>query len=192
MSCKRFVTAVSAGGGFDDLSSDDRRMLLEHLRQCRTCRRQSLAVDGSLVFESLPPIDVSPAEIERIRDSVRILRRANEVERSTAFGRWAGRAAAVAALFIVVLMLDPKRPDQLSEETPFAGALGVGAGQLELGGTAVDSNTSELRHSGVEAEDELSPEPESVERSQQEDGPVVIDPEDDDLKATDSDLEPIE
>jgi hypothetical protein len=99
------------------------------------------------MFDSLPRIEVADSEIEQIRLSVRTLRRAKELESSLSIGRWARRAAAVAALLLVALLLNPKRPDQMAEELPFAGALGVGAGQLDLGpvgSVPTDSNQDSI------------------------------------------------
>ena len=132
MSCTDWLEAAAGVSSIDEMAPEDRRAILDHIRHCRSCRREALQADSSLLFVSLAQIDMPQAEIERIRDAVRTLRRAKDLERSTSMGRWAGRVAAIAALLFVALLLDPRRPDELSEESPFAGALGVGAGQLEL------------------------------------------------------------
>ena len=132
MSCDYFSTAVPADVSIDDLPAVERRRALEHVRECKSCRRAALATDRSLLFAALPRVEVTDSEVEQIRSSVRVLRRAREVERSISIGRWGRRAAAVAALFVIALLLDPRRPEQLSVDSPFAGALGVGAGQLDL------------------------------------------------------------
>jgi len=132
VSCTDWTEATEGVSSIDEMVTEDRLAILDHIRHCRSCRRKALQADGSLLFESLPQVELPQVEIERIRDAVRTLRRAKELERSTSTGRWAGRAAAIAALLFVALLLDPRRPDELSEESPFAGALGVGAGQLEL------------------------------------------------------------
>ena len=134
MNCEVWRQAVPVGRFVDYLPGDARRLVLEHIRDCAECRQLAIAEDSSLVFESLPHIEVTQDEIDRIRTSVRTLRRVKDLERSTSWGRLTGGVAAIAALFLVALLLDPRRPDELAEETPFAGALGVGAGQLELGG----------------------------------------------------------
>lgn len=132
MSCNVWLTAVPAGGHVDDLPVAERRRALDHIRVCSRCREIAVGYDNSLVFESLPQIEISETEIDQIRASVRTLRRTRELTMPTSLGRWAGRVAAVAALFLVALLLDPRRPEELVEESPFAGALGVGAGQLDL------------------------------------------------------------
>lgn len=134
MSCSRFESVVGPGGRvFDDLSPDERSRFVDHLRGCSRCREAALAADSSMLFESLPRVELLADELNSIRSSVRTLRRAREVERSVSMVRWTRRAAAVAALFVVALLLDPGRPEQVSDDVPFAGALGVGAGQLDLG-----------------------------------------------------------
>lgn len=132
MTCNVWLTAVPAGGHIDDLPVAERRRALDHIRVCGRCREIAVATDSSLVFESLPQIEISDTEIDQIRASVRTLRRTRDLAMSTSLGRWARRVAAVAALFLVALLLDPRRPEELVEESPFAGALGVGAGQLDL------------------------------------------------------------
>ncbi|MEJ2085421.1 MAG: hypothetical protein P8Y44_07050 [Acidobacteriota bacterium] len=132
MTCTDWLDTTAGVSSIDELAPESRRAILDHIQYCRPCRREALQADSSLLFHSLPRLETQQVEIERIRDSVRTLRRAKEVERSTSPGRWVARAAAVAALLFVALLLDPRRPDELSEESPFAGALGVGAGQLEL------------------------------------------------------------
>ena len=126
MSCSRFESVVGPGRVFDDLSPDERSRLVDHLRDCSRCREAAFTADSSMLFESLPRIELSADELNSIRASVRTLRRAREVERSVSVVRWTRRAAAVAALFVVALLLDPGRPDQVSDDVPFAGALGVG------------------------------------------------------------------
>jgi hypothetical protein len=132
MSCNVWLTAVPAGGHIDDLPVADRRRALDHIRVCSHCREVAVATDSSLVFDSLPRIEISATEIDQIRASVRTLRRTRELGKSISLGRWVGRVAAVAALFLVALLLEPRRPEELVAESPFAGALGVGAGQLDL------------------------------------------------------------
>lgn len=155
MSCTIWRSAVPVGTTVDDLPLEDRGPILEHIRHCRSCRESALSSDSSLIFESLPRIEVCESEIEHMRVSVRTLRRARELEGPPSVGRWARRIGAVAALLLVALLLDPKRPEQLAEESPFAGALGVGAGQLDLGqinSAPVDSDKESI----ASEDDEMS------------------------------------
>ncbi len=152
MSCSVWTSAVPVGTMFDDLPFEDRGPILEHIRHCRPCRESALSSDSSLMFDSLPPIEVAESGIEQIRLSVRTLRRARELESALSIGRWARRVAAVAALLLVALLLDPKRPDQVAEESPFAGALGVGAGQLDLG--PIDSAPADSNQESIASEDD--------------------------------------
>lgn len=134
MSCASWSRLAVGVATIDDLPAAERAKILDHLRHCRTCRARALEIDRSLVFDSLSPKRVSAAEVEEIRAAVHTLRRAGELTRTRSMGTWAGRAAAIAALLCVALLLDPGQPEELATEVPFAGALGVGAGQLDLTG----------------------------------------------------------
>lgn len=132
MSCTSWSRLAVRVEAIDELAADERLEILRHIGDCRYCRRRAFEIDRSLVFDALPPVPVSAQEVEGIRTAVHTLRRASDVGRQQATHGWVGRAAAIAALLCVALLLDPRQPDEVDGEVPFAGALGVGAGQLDL------------------------------------------------------------
>ena len=67
----------------------------------------------------------------------------------------------------MALLLDPKRPDQVAEESPFAGALGVGAGQLDLG--QIRSATTDSDKEAIASEDHEMSDQDKDARSDAED-----------------------
>lgn len=156
MSCaswSRFAVGVAT---IDELPAEERAKILDHLRHCRTCRVRALEIDRSLVFDSLSPMPVSVAEVEEIRAAVHTLRRASQLTRPHWMRSWAGRAAAIAALLCVALLLDPGQPEAPGTEVPFAGALGVGAGQLDLTGAQSSAAGPILEPTDRDAEDRAS------------------------------------
>ena len=130
--------------GLDDLSESRREEYLRHLESCPRCRRAAVVSDPTIVFSLLPAEPAEPAEIEDIRRTVRVLRRSRRVAASPA-RRWL-IAGAVAAMIVGAIFIVPDRPrPPIAEEIPFAGAVGVGSGVVQIPRSAVESQAVRLR-----------------------------------------------
>lgn len=80
------------------------RRSLGHLDSCGGCRRRALAADPTLLFRSLPRVEVAPSEVAAMREGVASMRRARRVapQPTGRIGRVAARVGAsraVAAAF---------------------------------------------------------------------------------------------
>jgi len=75
---------------------------LEHFDGCEECRDRALAVEPTLLFRKLPPVEVDRSEIDAMKLAVRNLRRAEAIEKPQRRRRevhWL-RAAALATLLV--------------------------------------------------------------------------------------------
>jgi hypothetical protein len=71
---------------------------LDHLDGCAACRRPALATDPTLLFRSLPRVEVNAAEVASMRQAVASMRRAQRVTPEPPRRRFARTAARLAAL----------------------------------------------------------------------------------------------
>ena len=146
MSCEYWQSLVLTEN-VDEMAWPRRRDVLSHLRVCSACRDIATAADPTLIFYLLLPVEVQESEVEDIRHTVQSLRRVKAL-RPSPFRR-ARRGLAVggfAALTILALGLIPQRPvPQPPLEIPFAGAVGVGTGLMDLSSAAVAAGEFDLR-----------------------------------------------
>jgi hypothetical protein len=130
--------------GLDEMSEARREEYLLHLESCPPCRRAAVLIDPTVAFSLLPTESVREAEVEEIRRTVRALRRSRTLGAPRPSG-WL-TASALAAMIAVVILLVPERSISLSpEEIPFAGAVGVGSGLVEIPRTAAASPAVRLQ-----------------------------------------------
>ncbi len=140
---------------FDETASEpaDTALMLAHLQDCERCRALALAVDPSLLFQSLRDATPRAGEVEDMRAAVAGLRRAAAlrskleppaavpVERDRRF--WLGRAAAAALLAAVLGTLAPAVRRTPSAEILAAQAPALtSADGLATGPTAVLASVS--------------------------------------------------
>lgn len=133
MSCMQWRSTLATDGvaGIEPL---ERRRLLQHLAGCASCRQWASIEDPTILLAQFPAVEVSGDEVEEVRRTVRALRRVRDLERTGSHlvqRSFAG--AAMAILLLVALFLSPERPPaRVSEGIPFAGAVGVGTGLIDL------------------------------------------------------------
>lgn len=90
---------ASTTGAPDDASRDAAwRQALAHLATCRGCRPAALAAEPTLLFQSLPRIDVTTDDLLAMRQAVAAMRRAERVSPEPRSGRLARVAAGVSGL----------------------------------------------------------------------------------------------
>lgn len=133
MSCDRWRELLPFES-VDDMGQARRRDFLSHLRACSSCRRMATETDPTLAFSLLQPERVEEGEVEEIRHTVQAMRRVRALEASWSQRARQGLAAgAFAALVLIGVLLVPQRPEPQSPAgVPFAGAVGVGAGLVEV------------------------------------------------------------
>lgn len=116
------------------MKREERRRYLSHLRDCRECRQEAARKDPTIVFSLLPTEEVTDEEIREVRQTVQAMRRMRTLE-SVARSKHPSRlvVGAIAAMLLIAVLLIPQRrlPGE-SEEVPFAGAVGVGSGLVEM------------------------------------------------------------
>lgn len=143
MSCARWRDLLRAES-VDELAGSRREEYLIHLQGCPSCRRAAAEADPTVVFSLLPEEKIEEGEIEEIRRTVQAMRRVRAMEAS-----WSRRGLAVGALAAMVLMaivLIPMRSErQTPEEVPFAGAVGVGSGLVNVPRAAIDGAVVKLQ-----------------------------------------------
>lgn len=146
MSCAQWRDLLSVEK-IDRLSADRRERFLIHLQECTSCRRAAATADPTVVFSLLPEEPVEKQEIEEIRRTVQTMRRVRALEAS-----WSRRArqglavGAFAAAALLVVFLLPDRPDTSSpNEVPFAGAVGLGSGLVNVPQQPNDTASVELQ-----------------------------------------------
>jgi hypothetical protein len=71
--CARARRVLEQG---DAAAAPERDAALDHLDRCDACSALGPRLDPLLLFRRLPEVQVSPAELERMRESVAVLRRA--------------------------------------------------------------------------------------------------------------------
>lgn len=130
----------------DELAPDQRQQLVAHLRVCRACRQALVAGDPTVVFSLLPTAEVSDEDVDRVRSGVHALRRARALLSVRGRTRVALAAASLAAVLLasVLWLATARRPGQ-SAEVPFADAIGVGSGWVELAASPGQASTVDLR-----------------------------------------------
>jgi hypothetical protein len=94
--CPDWVALAAARDAGDERGETGWRHALVHLDSCGGCRRRALAADPTLVFRSLPRVEVPPSEAAAMREAVASMRRAQRVapEPTGGIGRVFGRVAA--------------------------------------------------------------------------------------------------
>ena len=133
MSCRQWrdrVPLVSV----DEMGRETRRQYLAHLRDCRECRRDAAREDPTIVFSLLPAAEVSDDEIAAVRQTVETLRRARALEglAGSKVPRRLILGAMAATLLIAVTLIPQPRSPERSASVPFAGAVGVGSGLVQI------------------------------------------------------------
>lgn len=87
---------------------------LAHLESCPACRRLALAIDPSLLFQSLrdaEPALAASADVEAMRQAVASLRRTSERRQPRrAVGKWLLRAAGIVGLAVLLSQVQGLRP----------------------------------------------------------------------------------
>lgn len=128
----------------DELAEAQREEFLLHLQGCSSCRRAATEADPTVIFSLLPAERIDEREVEEIRRTVQAMRRVRALEAS-----WSRRglaAGAFAAMVLLAIVLIPERPLQQShEEVPFAGAVGVGSGLVNVPRLPSDGSVVELQ-----------------------------------------------
>ena len=129
------------------MGQEERQRFLAHLHDCRECRHDATRRDPTIVFSLLPAEEMSDEEIDEVRQAVQVMRRMTTLESLTR-GRAPRElvAGALAAMLLVAVMVIPQRqlPDE-SEEVPFAGAVGVGSGLVQMPGAPASTATGILQ-----------------------------------------------
>lgn len=118
----------------DEMEQETRRDYLSHLSDCLECRRLAARKDPTIVFSLLPAAEVREEEIDQVRQNVRALRRTRKVE-ATATSKVPRRlvhGAIAATLLIAVTLIPQRRLSENSTSVPFAGAVGVGSGLVQI------------------------------------------------------------
>lgn len=146
MNCRSWRDDVELGF-VDRMDRQQRQQFLTHLESCRPCRDAAAKVDPTLVFSLLPAAEVEDAEVDEVRRTIQALRRVRALEAT-----WNRRvrqglaASAFAALLLAAVVLVPHRPQpESSVEVPFAGAVGVGSGLVDLPPTPIGESSVRIR-----------------------------------------------
>lgn len=112
MSCPDWNRLVRDGDPTEPLPTDVRR----HVADCAQCQENALLLDPTLVFQRMPTVEVSAADIEAMKSGVAALRHAHEVENRVVpldARRPARRSSgwlqlgALAAMLLVAVLLAP-------------------------------------------------------------------------------------
>lgn len=88
------VASREAGG---DRAEAEWRQALSHLDACDGCRRPALSADPTLLFRSLPRVEVAALEAAAMRQAVASMRRARRVAPAPPAGRLARALTAISA-----------------------------------------------------------------------------------------------
>ena len=133
MNCQT-VRAGLRPGFLDVEGAVERRALVAHLRGCRSCRELAVTVEPTVIFCLGPEEATGDSEVEEIRNTVQAMRRIRALESSWAGTSGRGLALGLLAALLVVAVLVLPAPGRNGEEetVPFADALGVGAGLIDL------------------------------------------------------------
>ena len=118
----------------DAMDPQTRQEYLTHLDSCRECLDAATREDPTTIFALLPKAEVSDAEVDEIRRTVRTMRRVKAVEgAASARAPWRWIAGVAAAMLLLGIVLVPQfRQSAETEALPFAGAVGVGSGLIEM------------------------------------------------------------
>ena len=92
------AAAREAGLGRDEAAEAAWSEAVAHLDGCPGCRRPALAADPTLLFRTLPRVEVPASEAAAMRQAVASMRRARRVAPEPPRGRFARTAAAVSSL----------------------------------------------------------------------------------------------
>lgn len=120
----------------DLIETGERRHLLAHLRDCDDCRRLAARRDPTIAFSLLPAEEISDEDVGRVARSVHAMRRMREleaIERRRPVRRAVGGLLAAMVLVAVILVPRLAREDE-PDRIPFAGAVGVGSGLVQMPG----------------------------------------------------------
>lgn len=112
MSCPDWNRLVRDRDPAEPLPADLRR----HVADCGDCQEHALLLDPTLVFQRMPTIDVSTADIEAMKSGVAAMRHARDVEERVVpiaarrpVRRTSGwlQLGALAAMLLVAVLLAP-------------------------------------------------------------------------------------
>lgn len=133
MSCHQWRDQIGLVS-VDEMEPKTRRDYLSHLSDCLECRRLATRNDPTIVFSLLPAAEVREEEVDQVRQNVRALRRTRAVERTAAskVPRRLVLGAIAATLLIAVTLIPQRRLSENSRSVPFAGAVGVGSGLVQI------------------------------------------------------------
>lgn len=117
---------------------DDWQESLAHLDACEDCRAEAYSQDPTLAFLDLPPVEVSAAEVERMKEAVTTLRHGLAIagKDSSLNGTGAGQRYAwgrLAAAVVVTIGLGGAYLGGLLPATP-SGEAGTASGAEVLSG----------------------------------------------------------
>ena len=115
------------------------RRAVSHLDECDGCRGEALRADPTLLFRRLPSPDVSPSDVDSMRERVALLRRARELERiesssgehGSSRWRWGARVASLLLVAGSLTAVDLRSPEGAPAD-PFASLATKGVPAEEL------------------------------------------------------------
>ena len=133
MKCSAWQPILEARS-IDEMPRSQREELLAHLLSCPTCRRAAVEADPTVAFSLLPSTTVEKQEVEEIQRTVEAMRRVRILERPwpQRTKRRLAAGALAATVLVAVLLVSRTGVEETRPEVPFAGAVGVGSGLVNV------------------------------------------------------------